>query len=58
MTVGIGRGGGLKSHPCVGVWRDASATFVALMKALGLTASGRRITHIPGSRDRLGGRVQ
>ena len=47
--MGIGRGGGLKSHPCVGVWRDASATFVALMKALGLTASGWRITQARGT---------
>ncbi len=50
--------GGCKTHPAIAVQRNASATFAALLKALGLTSDGRRTVPIPGSRDRLGGRVQ
>jgi P27 family predicted phage terminase small subunit len=50
--------GGCKTHPAVAVQRNASATFATLLRALGLTADGRRTVPIPGSRDRLGGRVQ
>ena len=38
--------------------RSASITFSTLLRALGLTADGRRNVAVPGARSRLGGRVQ
>ena len=50
--------GGLKTSPYVQIQRNASVTFASLLKALGLTADGRKNVAIPGARSRLGGRVQ
>ena len=57
LTTRMARGG-CKTHPAVAVQRNASVTFAALLKAIGLAADGRRTVAVPGARSRLGGRVQ